>query len=152
MQTVDIGEAEYQSFAKALRDVSFFANLGVTQLDLIMRFVRLYEVKSGEFVFQQGDPGDALFVVQHGLLSVYTRAFFLAPKKSLGLLRPGAVFGEMALLDRKPRSATVRALVSSRVFALLASDFDDVVETNLSFAKHIRRVASQRLFENRRAA
>lgn len=151
MRTLPIETGQFQKLAQTLGRLEFFSNLTVGQLDLVLKFVRLYSFDPGEYVFRQGDPGDALFIVEEGVLSVKTRRFFFF-RRVMGLLHPGTVFGEMALLDRKARSASVQAMVPARVFAVLASDFDEIVETNLAFAKKMRRVASQRLFDNRRAA
>ncbi len=75
---------------------------------------RRYE--GGEVIFRQGDPGDTMYVIQSGEVEV-TR--FLGEKEVvLARLGGGEFFGEMALIENVPRSATVRAVLSTRVFPL----------------------------------
>ena len=74
----------------------------------------------GQHVFQQGDAGDEVFLICSGTVEVYVerdgRSFVLAS------LEPGDYFGEMALIDEAPRSASVRALGDVRVTTLKRHD------------------------------
>src|SRR5207248_7876951 len=65
--------------------------------------------RRGEVVFHQGDPGEALHVVRQGRVKIVLLSES-GEEAVLGLLGPGDVFGEMALLDGGPRSATIVAL------------------------------------------
>ncbi len=80
----------------------------------------------GELVFREGDPGRALFVVLEGAVAI-SRA---VPdgEQVVRTLGPGACFGEMALIDDFPRSATVRITAPSRLLILYKSDFDALIE------------------------
>lgn len=110
--------------------------------------VRTY--KKGQLVFSEADAGDALFVVVEGLLKV-----FLTSEEGeelvLVTLRPPDVFGELALLDGGPRSASVEALEGSTLIALRRTDFLEVIredpvmtETLLrSLGRLVRRLTQQ---------
>lgn len=75
--------------------------------------------KTGEIVFSQGDPGDAMYLIRSGSFSVERDGAELAR------LEAGHHFGEMALIDGYPRSATVRALGQSEVLAISREAFAD---------------------------
>ena len=80
-------------------------------IDRISRDVRL---DAGQTLFAQGDPGDALYVVEDGAIEISV----LSPggrKLSLNVMGPGDVFGEIALLDAGGRSASAMALLPSRL-------------------------------------
>ena len=74
--------------------------------------------KTGETVFNEGDPGDAMYMVYDGTLDVSSGAG--VEFSHLASLGPGEIFGEMALVDAKPRSATVIAAVDSVVIPITA--------------------------------
>lgn len=80
---------------------------------------RIYE--DGEVVVRQGDPGDALFVIEDGTVEI------VAERGGVDtLLRtagPGELIGEMALFERAPRSATVRARGQARILTLDRRNF-----------------------------
>jgi CRP/FNR family transcriptional regulator, cyclic AMP receptor protein len=70
----------------------------------------------GEAVCRQGDRGDAMYVVQEGRLRVFREDDGV--ETLVGELAPGEIFGEMAVFDHHPRSATVRAAGTARVLTL----------------------------------
>jgi CRP/FNR family cyclic AMP-dependent transcriptional regulator len=70
----------------------------------------------GEAICRQGELGDCMYVVQSGEVVVTRRGE--GAGSVLALLGPGETFGEMAVLSRQPRSATVRALGHARVLTL----------------------------------
>lgn len=62
-----------------------------------------------EIIFEEGDSGHSMFVLQSGEVEVFVKKG--GQKVVLAKLSPGSIFGEMALIDRKPRTASVRALI-----------------------------------------
>jgi CRP/FNR family transcriptional regulator, cyclic AMP receptor protein len=70
----------------------------------------------GEVVCRQGDRGDAVYVVQAGCVHVYREEGGV--ETLVGRLGPGDILGEMAVFDRQPRSATVRAAGPARILTL----------------------------------
>ena len=97
----------------------------------------------GDGVFEEGDPGRALFVVVEGEVEI-TRATPQGPYV-LNTLGPGLAFGELALIDDFPRSATARAATSTRLLILYKSDFDALMEGNARIAVVMMRNLSRRL-------
>ena len=103
-------------------------------------FEKVYH--AGDVIFEEGDPGRALFVVVEGSVEI-ERATAKGPVV-LNTLGPGAAFGELALIDDFPRSATARQGTDGRLLILYKSDFDALMEGNARIAVVvIRNVARQ---------
>lgn len=96
-----------------------------------------------EVVFEEGDPGRALFVVVEGAVEI-TRATAQGPYL-LNTLGPGDAFGELALIDDFPRSATARVVTPGRLLILYKSDFDALIEGNARIAVVVMRNLSRLL-------
>jgi CRP-like cAMP-binding protein len=97
----------------------------------------------GEVVFEEGDPGRALFVVVEGAVEI-TRATAQG-LYVLNTLGPGDAFGELALIDDSPRSATARVTTPGRLFILYKSDFDALIEGDARIAVVVMRNLSRLL-------
>ena len=82
----------------------------------------------GELVFQEGDPGRALFVVVEGAVEI-TQATAQG-EYVLRTLGPGDAFGELALIDDFPRSASARVAAPAQLLILYKTDFDALMDTN----------------------
>ncbi|MDM8552223.1 cyclic nucleotide-binding domain-containing protein, partial [Desulfobacterales bacterium HSG2] len=80
--------------------------------------------KKGEPVFREGDPGEDLFLLTKGAVTVKVRLPESDRFRRLFTFSPGVIFGEVALLDGKPRSADVWAEEDTEVFRLSLHDFD----------------------------
>jgi CRP/FNR family transcriptional regulator, cyclic AMP receptor protein len=99
--------------------------------------------RPGEIVFQEGDPGRALFVVVEGAVEItQTRA---QGEYLLCTLGPGDAFGELALIDDFPRSATARVATPGRLLILYKSDFDALMDGNARIAVVVMRNLSRLL-------
>lgn len=89
--------------AALLSDVEFFEGFSDDDLRRVVELGDEVEVPAGAVVVDQGDPGTNCFVIVSGTASVYVRGEYVA---SSG---PGSMVGEIALVDRRPRTATVVA-------------------------------------------
>jgi len=85
----------------------------------------------GATIFQEGDKGDAFYLIKTGSVAVESRG------RSLAKLGVGKSFGEVALLRDEPRNATVRALEPLEVFILPKSHFDDALERSESLRQQL---------------
>ncbi|HEX3246884.1 MAG TPA: Crp/Fnr family transcriptional regulator [Chloroflexota bacterium] len=92
------------------------------ELEHLARTMRRRSYRRGEVVFHQGDPGESLHVVCHGKLKVVIIGDN-GEEAVLAILGPSDVFGEMAVLDGGPRSATVTALEPVETAVLSRADF-----------------------------
>ena len=98
----------------------------------------------GEIVFEEGEPGRALFVVVEGAVEI-TRATAHGGAYVLNTLGPGDAFGELALIDDFPRSASARIGAPARLLILYKSDFDALIEGNSRIALVVMRNLSRLL-------
>ncbi len=101
------------------------------------------EYGGGEVVCRQGEVGDRMYVVQAGRAVVSREEG--GADVVVGELTPGDVFGEMAIFDRQPRSATVRAKGKARVLTLDKRAFLRRVHEDPSLAFRILERMSQRI-------
>ncbi len=104
-----------------LPKTGFLAHASQDLLRLLNSVATEVELKEGEVLFEQGDTGDALYAIMSGTLefSIISRE---GRKLSLDVMRPGALFGEIALFDPGTRTASVTALKSSRVRGVKNAD------------------------------
>ena len=89
-----------------LLDVEMFSALDIGELSEIVSIMDIQRIKSGEHIFSEGEVGDGWYVIFEGTVIVRKRTPFHRDQE-VAELGPGACFGEMALLDDAPRSATV---------------------------------------------
>lgn len=94
---------------------------------------------AGEIIFQEGAPGDLMYVVQVGELEVLYRG------KVIETIGPGGLFGEMALVDQSPRSATVVAKTDCKLVCLDETGFKIHVSHTPFFAVQVMRIMVERL-------
>ncbi len=93
----------------ALPKSGFLAHASEDLLRLLNSVAKEVQLKEGEVLFEQGDAGDALYAIVSGTLEVSILSSE-GRKLSLDVMRPGALFGEIALFDPGTRTATVTAL------------------------------------------
>src|SRR5262250_3888299 len=120
-----------------LKTVPFFNQLSNRQLKGVsdIMFERTYDVD--ELIFEEGQPGAALFLILDGKVAV--EVFRETSTTRLAVLQKGTFFGEMALLDETPRSATARALEPTRTLALYRNDLNGLVQRDAKTACQIYR-------------
>lgn len=108
---------------------------------LFARFGRTCE--PGEVLFREGEAGDTMYVIQTG--SVRITKTVKGEEKTLAILRSGEFFGEMAILNAKPRNATATVEEPSTVLVLGARTFEQMVVSNGEIAVRLVKRLSRRL-------
>jgi len=109
------------------------------------RFLRAYDPR--QTIFREGDPGDFMYVVQDGLVDI--RKEGKHGPQTLGAMQPGEFFGEMALVDQSPRSATAAAgPAGAKVLAIDSAHFIYLVSQQPAFALIVLEVMASRLRAN----
>jgi MFS family permease len=115
----DIGELDKE--IGLLRRVPMFQPLPLPAIEQLARGLESVHVPAGQAVFRQGDPADRFYVIETGAADV------IGDGRLLTTLGPGDGFGEIALLRRVPRTATVRAATDLELHALTCDRFLPVV-------------------------
>jgi CRP-like cAMP-binding protein len=113
---------------EALERVTLFAGLDRATLERLAAGLRTRRFRRGEVLFHQGDPGDSLFIVSAGAVKIVLPSEE-GDEAILATLRPGAFFGELALLDGAPRSATAVALEPTETLVLPRDRFRLLIDT-----------------------
>jgi CRP-like cAMP-binding protein len=124
-----------------LLEAPMFGDLDATQLSQIVHIMQVQRVRDGQVIFREGDPGDAWYVIYDGVADVYKTQDFL-PDRRVASLGARACFGEMAILDHSPRSASVIARGDVTVFRFPRKEFESLLrEDNLAAYKLIYEMA-----------
>lgn len=119
---------------KALfRSSPIFQELDESELDRVAEICFVEELKYGEYIFREGDEGDRLYIIAEGEVRI-SRDVPGAGEEALAVLKPGACFGDMAVLDRSTRSTD--AIVHSRckLVSITRADFEHLLDTNRELA------------------
>ncbi|MEU4515374.1 Crp/Fnr family transcriptional regulator [Nonomuraea wenchangensis] len=106
-----------QQLAAALAEIPLFRVLGEDGVRSALRAGLARRYRSGQIIFHQGDPGESLYAMLDGLVKVVFTTEH-GDEIVLNMLSRGDTFGEMALLDGSPRSASIVTVRPSWVFAL----------------------------------
>jgi CRP-like cAMP-binding protein len=108
---------------------------------LFARFGRAYP--AGTVLFREGDPGQHMFVIQSGRVRISKD---VGPgARTLAVLGPGEFFGEMAILNDKPRTANAEVVEDARMLVLDARTFEAMVVGNTEIAVRLIKKLSRRL-------
>lgn len=126
---------------EALQRVPLFADLSASDLAAITRPARSESAAAGDVLCQEGEPGYDFFVIVEGEATVDRGG------RVLRRLGPGDYFGELALLDRGPRSATVTAATDMRLLRLAELDFSAVLDEVPALTHKLLAAVSRRLRE-----
>lgn len=135
---------------EVLQKSPLFEMLSQAELELLAELSRPRRYTEGEIVFEEGDLGDSLFVLMNGEVDVLHKDGKGQPQ-ALTTLQPPEFFGEMSLIDKEFRSATVRAKRDATMLQLTAENlatFRKNYKDGFAFLViNIARVLSNRLRE-----
>lgn len=112
---------------QTLPQVPLFSALRAPALRQLIDGVQLVTLREGEALFEEGDLGDALYVVTEGAVVPVARAEN-GQEKRLAVLDEGAFFGETAILANQPRNARIEALVESKLLAIDRGVMSDLLD------------------------
>jgi len=130
-------------------DMPFFNKFGSCELDLLAYKMELRHLKTKEYIFTEGDPGDFMGFVAKGELAAIKKNN-QGRLKRLAFIRKGFTFGEMALVDHFPRSASIIARVPSELLILSQEKLDLLCEHHPQIALKIMQGISRLLSLNLR--
>ncbi len=134
---------------QVLRGSPLFEMLSAAELEILAEVSRPLRFAAGELVFREGDQGDSLYVLARGEVEVVAGADGKGPV--LATLATPSAFGEMSLIDREVRSATVRAKGECVALQLTAENLTAFRKRSRDgftlFLVNVARVLSSRLRE-----
>jgi voltage-gated potassium channel len=118
--------------------VPLFAELDATEVSDIMQLLRAQQAEPGELIVRRGDTADCMYFVAEGEVEIEL------PNERVRL-GVGQFFGEMAVLRRSRRSASVTAVRRTKLLVLDAHDFHSLMDRDPRLAKHVHDVVRSRL-------
>jgi CRP-like cAMP-binding protein len=136
--------AEQCDFAHFFDASPFFSGLEPDALDAIAKLCRPRSLDATETLFLKGDEGGALYAVRRGRIRIGTETD-AGRRLTLNILGPGDVFGEVALLDGRPRTADAVATEPSELFMVRRRDFLDLLERRPKLAVQIVELLCERI-------
>lgn len=138
--------AEFADRIELLRRVRLFSNLAVDDLEAVNELLVEKRFRKGSVIFEQGDDGDALYIVESGRAKVAIKDEE-GREKILSVFGEGDYFGEMALLSDQPRSATVTVVGDTELLMLPKEVFEKFLAANLNVMRQFVSLMSRRLAE-----
>ncbi len=137
-------EEETMERLLALKQVPLFATLSLDQLEAVHQITRETTFLAGDVIMREGDPGGELYLLLEGTVRVWKNHG--TPRATpLSTLAAVTYFGEMAILDDEPRSATVIAVEPARLLSLDGRSLKDLVHQMPEIAFEIFRVLTSRV-------
>jgi CRP-like cAMP-binding protein len=134
--------------ADMLGNIPMFDNISGRELYLVARHIQVLQIAKDGVVFSEGEMGDYICFVVSGDLLVYKKSE-QGKQIRIGKLNKGRVIGEMNIIDRFPRSATVIAQTESILLTLSHEHFEQILEEHpragISFFRGIARTLSLNL-------
>jgi CRP/FNR family cyclic AMP-dependent transcriptional regulator len=127
-----------------LHNVSLFANLSASELEPLGQHLISRRYRQGEKVFEQGSPGNSMYIVKSGLVAIEITSG-AGCTQTVAQFGPGQVFGEFALLDGLPRSAGAVACERSELLILTRPKFFMYLEQRPTVAINLLTLISRRL-------
>jgi HEAT repeat protein len=122
-----------------LKGVSMFSATSEDTLADVASVLEEMELRPGELVFSKGDPGQSMYIVVSGRVRVFDGG------KTINFLGEREIFGELALLDPEPRSASVESAEETRLFRLDRDTLFELMTDNVGVVSGIMQVLCKRL-------
>jgi CRP-like cAMP-binding protein len=116
------------------------------ELNVFDRFARTFQ--AGEVIFSEFEPGDTFYLIQSGRVQLVKITGDI--ERTLDVLYPQDMFGEMAILEKTPRSATAIALDEVRALEFNSQNFEILMTGNPQIALRLLRIFSKRFYDSKR--
>ncbi len=129
---------------KSLESCALFKDLDTAVIEQLRGIAKERAFPQGTVVFEEGAPGDGLYVVEEGEVEI-TASLDGGPHRTVSRLGPGEPFGEMAFIENKPRSATARTSKPCRLAFLPGAALQSLLARHPALATSLLRQISHRL-------
>jgi cAMP-dependent protein kinase regulator len=130
--------------AEALAATPLFAGLSQEALGALVEELQLVTLGASEVLFYEGDPGDALYVIVEGEVSVSAEG---PPRVEMARMGPGSFIGEVALMTDQPRSATVTATADAELLRIDRKTLSKVLAEHGEVLSAVLRFVRDRLVD-----
>lgn len=124
---------EVTELLKLLKNVAIFKDLDNDELVQIADLCREEKFVSGEFIFHEGEHGNRLYLIADGEVRI-SRDVPGSGEEALAVLKPGALFGEMAVFDRSERSTHAISNGGTTALTISRADFEMLLDLNRELA------------------
>ncbi|OGR61828.1 MAG: hypothetical protein A2X31_01445 [Elusimicrobia bacterium GWB2_63_22] len=132
-----------------LKNIKLFEGIKKRQLIHVLESLQERTYLKGETIFTQGDIGRALFIVFSGKIALSRQDAAVQKSDVIAEVNPGEFFGEMALLEEMPRTATATAAEDTKVFMLFKIKLDSLLFSRpaigVTIAAQLAKILSARL-------
>lgn len=127
-----------------LGGVPLLAALSATDREVLANALTRRHYRRGDVIFQREDPGQSLFIIEHGTVCAYVPGA-QGTDLTLAVFTDGDFFGDMSLLDGMPRSASVAATTDTTTLILERSDFINLLRSRPDAAMAVLATVAKRL-------
>ncbi|MCD9022164.1 Crp/Fnr family transcriptional regulator [Cohnella silvisoli] len=131
-----------------MKKIPLFASLNNEHLELLTANFRIEKVQASTILFREKEPGDSFFVIVRGSTKIYTQSNE-GKEKILSVFRSGDSFGELSLLDGKPRSASAQTLEETEHIVISRDSFMKVLQSHFDIAKIIMKEMIRRISDTK---
>ncbi|MCR9096011.1 MAG: cyclic nucleotide-binding domain-containing protein [bacterium] len=127
-----------------LANIPLFGDLDPASLHTLIRRVRAVSLEPGQILFRQGDPANSLYVIVEGAVVPIAEG---DRRRKLAVLERGSFFGEIGLMTKQPRNATIEALVDTKLLAIDRRLVRQLIADAPGVAKSILRFLRARMID-----
>jgi CRP/FNR family transcriptional regulator, cyclic AMP receptor protein len=136
---------DHLAYREVLANTDFFAEADDATLDELAKAGVERQLVRGDILFEEGDPPDALYVVTRGRIAIALANPIDRRESVVALMEPGDLFGDLGMLDDRPRSAMARALEPSGVLAIPYTPVLQMFDSQPRLLWNVTRMLAQRL-------
>jgi CRP-like cAMP-binding protein len=128
-----------------IRRIPFFAAVTEAEAARLSRRCPERRVAAEQIIFHRGDPGHEMLIIRSGCVKLFLPSEDGSEQITIAMLRDGDFFGELALLDGQPRTASAMAVTDTVLLPIARNEFCRLLEREPRAALHVIAVLSQRL-------
>lgn len=120
------------------------------RIEALLPYIEVRTLNAGDDPFRAGDKGDALYIVKHGNVAVLPDRGenTSSAEKPIAQLSEGQILEEMALLTGNPRSATIRATITTELLRIGKDDYERLIHEDRDLGAAVRRLSHKRAISN----
>lgn len=130
-----------------LKKVPLFSQLDDEHVELLLKYSQRQKIDAHTLLFRENDPGTTFLVILKGSIKIFAKNKSTGEEKILSIFKAGDSFGELSLIDGKPRSASAQTLEESIILSITRDDFMRLLKEDFSITQAILIELSKRLRE-----